>query len=142
MWKFKKLEKLAPADMSRGEGIGMKMTAVFTDGTVDIAVSTVVDDVKQMENTLRVAEKRLNKREEELASIDIATYTLPPEPEPEAAPAPTTEELKAAEIAEAEQELAQEVERAKKEKEVAELVQADATVAEKLAALEALKAQK
>lgn len=119
----------------------MKFVAVFTNGTVDKRVSTIVDDVKQMENTLRVAEKRLNKRDEELATIDIATYTLPPEPVEEA-PEPTPEEAQEADIAQAEMELAQEVERAKKEKEVAELAQSDVTVAEKLAALEVLRSNK
>lgn len=68
-----------------------------------------------------------------------ASWTPPVTPIPEPTPEPTEEELRAQEIAAAEQELEVEVERAKKERERAELALADTAVAERLAALEALK---
>ena len=142
MWKFTKLQKVGPTDTRQNEGIGIKFIAEFQNGTAIESMGTVVEGREQMEATLRSIEKRLDKRDADLAAIDIATYTLPAEPVEEVAPAPTPEQVKEAEIVQAEQELVQEVERAKREKEVAELAQSDVTVAEKLAALEALRAKK
>lgn len=141
MWKFKKLERLDEADVERGEGLGMKMVAVFTNGTVDKRVSTIIEDKEQMERTLRVAEDRFNKRTAELASINIDTYALPPAPVEEPVVL-TPEEIKANEIAQAETELEEEYQRAKRDKEITELAQTNPALAGKLSALEAVKNKK
>jgi hypothetical protein len=78
----------------------------------------------------------------ELAKIEEGEFT-PPTPVPTPDPVePTVEELKAQAIAQAEMELDAEIERAKKERERAQLALEDTQVAEKLTALDVLKTSK
>jgi hypothetical protein len=94
----------------------------------------------EFDRTLRNLARNLASRDEEIALIPEGEYALDPEPTKEVVAAePDPEAEKRQEIAQAEHELFEEVERVKRETEIAELAKEHQTVAERVAALEAVR---
>lgn len=139
MYTLKSLDvRSNPTATIPGERLLMWVDAVFTNGTTDVPVDFKAENKDVMDNTLRSVAERLNRRDEELASINTEGYSIPPAPEP---PAPTPEQIRAQLIAQKEAELNAEVLRVEQEKRRIEIAMVDPVVAEKLAELEAEKAK-
>ncbi len=93
----------------------------------------------ELENTTQNYLQVVTQAQADFEAVTEGEWAPPtPEPVPEPVP-PTEEELKAQDISAKEMELEQEIERAKREREAAELAQSDTGVADKLAELEALR---
>lgn len=129
-------------EVKRKDDVMVATVAVMEGETELFGRPLTARSKQELDGTIANLYREVNKIDEEIAKVEIGTWTPPtPEPTPEPVP-PTAEELKAKEISAKEMELQEEIERAKREREVAELAQADAGVASKLAELEALKTRK
>jgi len=139
MWTLKSrtVEKNLKAKVP-GERLMLHVVTEWEQGEETVKVPFVIENLELMERTVLSISDRLNALEN---TIEVANERpiMPERPvKPEPVP-PTAEELKIQEISQKEQELREEVARAKREKEVAEIAETDTKVAEKLAELEALR---
>lgn len=127
-----------PNTMIPGERLLLWVTATFTDSKKDETIEFKAENKEVMDDTLRLLIARLNERDATIASINVTNYVIP-EVQVEVPPELTPEQLKQIEINQKEQELKEEVERSKRDKEIALIAETDLGVATKLAELEALK---
>lgn len=140
-WKYTKLHKAVAADPKNNEGIGIRFIAEFQNGEAIETMSTVVDSKEVFENTVRSIEKRLDKRDADLAELNKATYTLPPEPEEPTPAEPTPEQKEEQELAEAEAELVVAFETEKRNREIEAMAVDAPELKAKLDVVNALKAK-
>lgn len=141
-WKYTKLVKAEAADPKKNEGIGIKFIAEFQNGEAIEKLATIVDSKEVFESTIRSIEKRLDKRDADLAELNSATYELPPEPEEPTPAEPTPEQQEEQAIVQAEAELVATYEAEKRNRDI-EAMAADAPeLKAKLDAVNALKVKK
>ncbi|MFG6605277.1 hypothetical protein ACGYLM_01520 [Sulfitobacter sp. 1A10445] len=141
-WKYTKLVKAEATDPKKNEGIGIKFIAEFQSGEAIAKLATIVDSKEVFESTIRSIEKRLDKRDADLAELNKATYTLPPEPEEPTPAEPTPEQKEEQELAQAEAELVVAFETEKRNREIEAMALDAPELKAKLDVVNALKAKK
>lgn len=124
-------------------GDKFSVTVDVEDGGREV-LSKVVEarSKNELDNTLANILTLAEQVESDFTLVEEGVWTPPVEPAPEPTPDPTAEELKQQQISALEMELEQEYERAKKDKEMAELAKTDTKLAEKIAEVETLKTKK
>jgi hypothetical protein len=119
------------------------VTVAVKEGSKELFGRTLaVRSERELNGTLANLLNERTNVEVEAEKIVVGKWTPPTPQTIEERTPPTAEELKAQEISAKEQELQEEIERAKREREVAELAQSDAGVQSKLAELEVLRGKK
>jgi hypothetical protein len=121
----------------------IRITVAVMDGTTELFGRAFEGrTANELKGTLANFQAILSNLEDELEAVPLGEFTAP-QPEPVSAPVePTPEELKAQEIATLEAELQAEVERVKREREIAAIALENEAVAAKVTELEALKTKK
>ena len=134
MYTLKTLQvNTEPGAAVPGERLLLWVNAIFTDGTTDVAIDFKIENKDLMDNTLRSIIARLNQRDAEIEMIDTTNYVIP-----EVVTVihePTPEENKFNQIREKEMELQLEIEKTKKDIELAELAKINPEIALKVAEL-------